>query len=395
MKFLRFFVLLGLLTPWIAVAQIRLPVAQPTIPSYLITNDDAPNEVPTSGSFFTFAANGLPQNPTRVSLGANGSGGGYFNANRASIYENGSDVCAYLSLGGSGVIGGVDLQTLDDVGNFSGGVGDSGVDNGIGLVNNGTYLYANFTTSNTIATFAIEPGCSASFLGDISPLGLQAGNVKGMALHGNMLVVTYGDGSIESFNTSGGIPVSNGDLQNATGYRTSRFPTGVDITEDGNYAIFGDQSTYATVEVSNISSGKLTTTVLYNLGQAGNQAGNSTNVLLSPDETLLYVGNTASGQVSAAFFDASTGKISTGCSSAPLNGFDVGWIFLGGLVNELNTGTGSVLYVAEFGSSSGIGAINVTSTGTTCTLTEISGSPVLDPNSVTLLSLAVYPPRQF
>src|SRR5207302_9963263 len=144
----------------------------------------------------------------------------------------------------------VDIQALQDIGNFAAASTDSGIDNGIGLANNGTYLYAAFSTSNTLGTFAILPGCSLTFLGDISPVGKQLGNVKGMAVHGNLLIVTYGDGSIESFNVSAGIPVSNGDLQNAVGYNTDRYPTGVDITQDGHYAIFGDQSTTTTVEIS-------------------------------------------------------------------------------------------------------------------------------------------------
>jgi DNA-binding beta-propeller fold protein YncE len=210
-------------------------------------------------------------------------------------------------------------------------------------------------------------------------------------VHGNMMVVTYGDGSIESFNISGGTPVSNGDLQNATGYSTSRFPTGVDITQDGNYAIFGDQSTTTTVEVSDISSGKLTQTVLYNVGENGNSA----NVYLSPDETLIYISNTGNGKVTAAFFNATTGVVTPGCSSGKLRGFDTNWIFLDSPVPELNTGTGSVLYVVENGVDSGIAVLDVTSTGTTCTLTETAASPVNDPFSSNLLSIAVYPPRQF
>ncbi len=207
----------------------------------------------------------------------------------------------------------------------------------------------------------------------------HSGNIKGMAVHGNLLVVTYGDGSIESFNVSAGIPVSNGDLQNATGYNTDRYPNGVDITQDGHYAIFGDQSTTSTVEVSDISSGKLTKTVLYNVGNAGN----SNNVLLSPNETLIYISNTG------------TGKVTPGCTSGTLKGFDTNWIFLSSPVTELNTGTGSVLYVAEFGVFSGMALLDVTFSAGKCTLTERKTSPVIDPNSTSLLSIGVYPPRQF
>jgi hypothetical protein len=359
--------------------------------SYLVTNDDLPSDIPTGATFFTITSNGGLTNPTRLNLGGDGIAGGYFNAARVSFLDTSKEACAFLSVSGSAEIAGVDIASLEDIGTFSGSSTDSAHDNGIGLANNGTYLYANFTTSNTIATFAILSGCRLHFLGDISPLGLQSGNVKGMALHENMLVLAYGDGSIESYDASAGIPVSNGDLQNATGYAKDLFPVGVDITQDGHYAIFGDQSTYTNVEVSDISSGKLTQTKLYNLGNAGNSA----SVYLSPDETLLYIANTGNGRVTAAFFNATTGVLTPGCTSAPLKGFDNYWIFLDSPVTQLNTGTGSVLYLGEFGSPSGIAVVDVTSSGGKCTLTEEANSPVNDPNSTSLLSIGVYPPRQF
>jgi hypothetical protein len=391
MKFLRFALTLTLCAGWPGIAVAGGPALKPATPSYLITNDDLPAKLPTSSTFFTLAANGIPRNPLRISLGGGGAGGGYFTASRVSVLDSSTAACAYLSLGSSGVVSAIEIPSQQDIGDFAAAPTDSGIDNGVGMVNNGTYLYASFSTSNTVATFAVMPGCALNFLGDISPVGKHAGNVKGMAVHGNLLVLAYGEGSIESFNVSAGIPVSNGDLQNATGFGTDRFPTGVDITQDGHYAIFGDQSTTTTVEVSDISSGKLTRTRLYNLGPASN----SNNVLLSPDETLLYIANTGTGQVTAAFFDAADGKVSPGCTSPSLKGFDNQWVFLSSPVSELNTGTGSVLYLAEFGTSSGIAVIDVTSTSGKCTLTESKASPVADPDSTTLLSIGVYPPRQF
>jgi len=389
---LREFFLVGLLGA--GVAQVALaggPAIKPALPSYLITNDDLPPKIATSGTFFTIASGGLLQNPNRVSLGGVGAGGGYFAFNRVSVLSNSTSACAFLSIGGSGEIGAVDIAAQQDIGNFSAASTDSGIDNGMGLVNNGTYLYAAFSTSNTIATFAILPGCGLQYMADISPIGKHKGNVKGMAVHGNLMVVTYGEGSIESFNISAGTPVSNGDLQNATGFNTDRYPNGVDITPDGHYAIFGDMSTSTTLEVSDISSGKLTKTVVYNVGTASN----STNAQLSPDGTLIYIPNTGNGKVTAAFFDQTTGKVTPGCVSSTLKGFDSNWTFLSSPVTELNTGTGSLLYVAEFGSISGIAMINVTSSGGKCTLTEAATSPVQAPNTTVLLSIGVYPPRGF
>ena len=102
---------------------------------------------------------------------------------------------------------------------------DNGTSNGIGIVVNQNYLYAGYTLSNTIATFSVGAGCQLSFLGDITVTPLNGGWIAGMALNGNMLVVTYIDGSIQSFNTANGIPISNNDEQNATGFASASFPT--------------------------------------------------------------------------------------------------------------------------------------------------------------------------
>ena len=69
-----------------------------------------------------------------------------------------------------------------------------------------------------------------------------------MAIHGNIMIATYTDGSIESFNISSGTPVSNGDEQYSTATLNSQdatYPNSIDITSDGHYAIFGDTSTSA------------------------------------------------------------------------------------------------------------------------------------------------------
>ena len=261
---------------------------------------------------------------------------------------------------------------------------------------NKNYLYAGYTLSNTIATFAVGAGCQLSFLGDISVTPLNGGWVAGMALNGNILVVTYIDGSIQSFNTANGVPMSNNDEQNAAGFAAAFFPDAVDITQDGHFAIFADAAVPTTVEVSDLSSGKLAPTVQYTIGVATNAVGpgiNSATVRLSPDESLLYIGNSQSGGVTAAFFNKNTGKVTPGCASQQLSGFYNGWSYIGALATRDTTGTGNVLYAAEFGSS--IAILNVTSTGTTCTLTESAASPVADLLSGGLLSIQTFPPRPF
>lgn len=361
-------------------------------PHYVVTNDDVPPALASSVSFYTVGTDGRLTLKTKILLGRGGIAGGYFAANRVNVLQNGNAECVYASVAQGGEIDGIAVKTLTIGGHAMGSSMDTGASNGIGLAMNAKYLYASFTDSNTIGTFQVKPGCSLSFIGDITVGGLKGGVIDGMAVHGNMMVATYGDGSIESFDISAGVPVSNGDKQNSTGSRGGNtYPSGIDITQDGHYAIFGDTSPFTVVEVSDISSGKLAPTVVYHLGNTMN----SSNVMLSPDETLLYISNNQGGKVSAAFFDKSTGKLSQGCVSGSLKGFVSNWSYVGSLALEKTTGTGGVVYVAEFGAPSSIGEINVKSSGGKCTLTESSRSPIADPNSPGLLSIGAFPPRPF
>jgi len=373
------------------------PSKIPDSPIYVMTNDDG-----LLHSYVSFyLAGGSQGAPTltfqnSVNTGGIGIGGGFFGSPRVTLLPDPSAQCVYASDAGSGDIAAINIQMQQLVGNFSASANDSGTSNGIGLVMNKDYLYAGYTLSNTIATFAVGAGCQLSLLGDISVTPLNGGWVAGMALSGNILVVTYIDGSIQSFNTANGIPMSNNDEQNAAGFAAAFFPDGVDITQDGHFAIFGDAAVPTTVEVSDLSSGKLAPTVQYTIGVATNAVGpgaNSATIRLSPDESLLYIGNSQSGNVTAAFFNKSTGKVTSGCASQLLNSFYNPWSYVGALATRDATGSGNVLYAAEFGSS--IAIINVTSTGTTCKLTESSASPVGDNLSPGLLSIQVFPPRSF
>src|SRR5580658_6734997 len=364
-------------------------------PQYVVTNDDVPPSLGTSVTFYTIATNGQLALKTKVLTGQGGIGGGYFAANRVNVLDSGNAECVYASVAEDGDIVGISVKSLTIAGHATGSKKDTGASNGIGLAMNSKYLYASFTDFSTIGTFEVLPGCKLKFVSDITVAGLQGGVVDGMVIQGNIMVVTYGDGSIESFNISSGAPVSNGDEQKSTGSRNGNtYPSGVDITQDGHYAIFGDTSPFTIVEVSDISSGKLAPTAVYHLGNELN----SSNILLSPDETLLYISNNQSGTITAAFFNKTTGKLTKGCATRSLKDFATDWVYLGALGLEKTTGTGGVVYVAEFAApleSSSIGIVNVKSTGGTCTLKEASVSPASDPNSQGLLSIGVFPPRPF
>lgn len=363
-------------------------------PHYVITNDDVAPFFVSGVSFYAVGAGGSLTFLQQVSTGGSGIGGGYFPANRVVVLDDSGAQCVYASQATTGNIVGVSINSLQVAGSAFGSPADAGTSNGIGLAVNSQYLYASFTDSGTIGTFQVQPGCTLTFVNDISSTGTRGGIISGMAIHGNIMVTTYTDGSIESFDISAGTPVSHGDKQASTAFLSSQgatYPSGIDITQDGHYALFGDTATATVIEVSDISAAKLAKTVPYTLSSVPN----SSNIMLSPDETLLYISNTQGDTVSAAFFDSSTGKVSPGCTSAGIRNYVSSFSYLASLGLESTTGTGSVLYVAEFGSSSGLAVLNVSSSGGKCTLAEVSQSPVADTFSTSLLSIATFPPRSF
>ncbi|HEY3971393.1 MAG TPA: hypothetical protein VGM18_00225 [Candidatus Sulfotelmatobacter sp.] len=361
---------------------------------YVVANDDAAFPFPTGVSFYTVGTNGALVFQQQVQTGLFGIGGGYFGMNRLAELNTSDQQCVYASEAGNDDIVGINVSTLTVGGNASGSPTDGGTSNGIGLAMNTNYLYASFSDSNTIGTFAVQSGCGLAFIGDTSVKGLHAGIINGMAAHGTMLVASYTDGSIESFDISGGTPVPNGDEQSATSFVTAQgatYPNAIDITSNGHFAIFGDTSTASSVEVSDISSGKLAKTTVYR----STTSINSSNLLLSPDETMVYVINTQGATVSALFFDKSTGKLTTGCTSPPLGGLSSNWSYLAGtaLISEIGNGGG--VYVAEFSTIPGIATVTLSVSNRKCSLVEAPGSPVSDPNSTGLLSIGAFPPRSF
>ena len=413
--YLRLFSTVALIATVTAVCMAGNPplknsAASPAPASYVVTNDDA-NALLGQNSISFFQAGGSPLAPsltyqTTLFIGGTGIGGGFFGSSRLTSLPDSGAQCLYVSDSGSAAVVAVNLQTQQVAGTFYGSENDTGTSNGIGLAMNGSYLYASFTDSNTIGTFAVLPGCQLNYVNSVTVGGLNGGTIYAMAVNGKILVVTYADGSIESFNISVGTPAPNGDQQYSTGYVNdyNNLPDGVDITQDGHYAIFGDAAIRTVVEVSDISSGKLKPTSVYQLGVGPVAVGpiavvpgvNSSNVRLSPDESLLFISNNQSGNVTAGFFNPTTGAVSPGCTSPTLSGFYNPWAYLGSMVTENTSGNGGVLYVAEFGVPSSIGILTVATSGGTCKLTESTNSPSVDPiDSGGVLSIWAYPPRPF
>lgn len=380
-KLLSLLVLVSAVVPFLAAGSF----AQVT--RYVVTNDDNPAFGGNTATFYTIESGSiLLTQKAVVATGGTGLGSGYYASVRAAVLRSKIQSCVYIADSGSvpGDIASIDESTLSLVGRFQGSSSDTGTIT-MGISDLG-FLYAGFTGSGKIGTFKEGSSCTLKFLGDTTAVGLNGGGIDGVKVHGDVLVGAYADGSIESFNISRGVPVSNGDEQFSTGNgQFGALPAGVDISSDGHWAIFGDATSGNTVvEVSDLSSGKLAQTVAYQIGTGLN----SNNVALSPDETLLYISNQFSSQITSALFDASTGVLSPGCMSGVLRNSPTPRT----VATRLTTGNGSSVYVAE---GTGIGVVNVISTSTSCTLHEAPNSPISDPQSTTMFSLGVYPPRAF
>jgi hypothetical protein len=356
---------------------------------YLITNDDW---FAGGISFYTIGSSGELTFASQVPGPGLGIGGGYFGTSRLTVIHTRDAHCIFASDALTGEVFGMVAGSGLVAGSATGSSADTGSSNGIGVAGNARYLYASFSDTSSVGTFKIEAGCQLTFIGDVAAGGLNGGIVDGMAVRGNLLIATYTDGSIESFRLASGIPRSNGDKQFSTASADGEtYPNGIEITQDGHFAIFGDTSTSSVVEVSDISSGRLTPTTVYQT----HSAISSSNVMLSPDETILFISNTQGDTVSAAFFDHTTGRVTSGCKSRRIRGYVDSWSYLGGMAPQHGTGNGGGVYVAEFGGPSGIGVLNLAVDGSTCTLQEARESPVPDLYSWGLLSLGRVVVRDF
>ncbi len=350
---------------------------------YLVTNDDH-SHVGTaynSATFYTMSPTGNLTETANVVTGGIGWDSVGYAITRILISKDFVGNCAYLAeYGNSGgvsryAVTTISVDTLTVVGHFKGSATDTVPDSfsNMGLAMYGSYLYANFTGPQTIGTYQRLAGCKLKFLGDVSAQGLSGGPVQEMVARKNILVVSFGDGSIESFNTSSGMPVTNGDPQYSSDYlQNGGTPEGVDATSDGHYVIFGDGGGPPTARAEVVTA---------------------INVRLSPDETLLYLSEFSTGQVSANFFDKTTGVLAAGCESPVLNGYRSQWVGTYTLQTKNTSGTGGVVYVAE--PDTDIGVVGLTASGGTCSIHEARFSPVYDHHTISMESIGVFPPRPF
>ena len=375
-------------------------------PEYVVTNDDVPTVGGNSATIYQIGARGALTQIKVIRTKGTGIGGGDYSTARVNILRSPTQDCAYVGDAAGpkgkapGDVAAINMKTLKLAGAFPGSAHDTGNSIGVGLAETpkGTYLFATYTASATIATYKQLAGCKLKFVGNAaSAVGLNGGAVDGMRVtpNGKYLVVAYGDKSIGSWRIG-----ASGRLKLIGNIPTADHKTavGVDISGNGNYAIFGvANGMSATAEVSPIAAdGGLGATTGYpGIGKGAD----GENVWLSPDQNWIYITNNTSGQFGAAPFNQATGVIdpSKSCTSKVLKGFGSKWSWLSGLATRSTVGTGGFLYGAEWngGGPSGIAIVAVTVNGGACTLKETSASPVSDPASPGLMSIGVDPPRNF
>lgn len=276
------------------------------------------------------------------------------------------------------------------------------------------YFFIAWTGENKIAFYKAGPGCQIFWSSDTPAVGLGGLPVMSMAVSKagpHVLVVAYGDGSIQSFKIGGGTltPLS---IFNSTGAGTQGgLPESVDITKNGKWAVFGDRQAGQTeVEVAKIisPSGNLAPTVDYGgpLVASGVNLGpglNSRDIFLSPGAAAgnfyIFISNNASGQVTTARISQVTGAVSTtvACSAGYTNPTTLNlfsWTAPAGVHTISTTGPGGALVVAEYGSPSSVALLQIKASNG-CTK-ELPGSPYADPFSNNgLSSIDVFPSRPY
>src|SRR5262249_22918021 len=152
----------------------------------IVTNDDLPMFLPNTITVYNVAPDGSITSQGKLNTLGYGNAGGYFSTSRIKVIRDGASDCAFVSNAWSGDVSGISLSDRKVLGTFRGADTDLGPDNGISLVLNDdhSYLYAGYTTSNTIGTFSVEPGCALTYVGSIVATGKNGGWPSAMAVGG-------------------------------------------------------------------------------------------------------------------------------------------------------------------------------------------------------------------
>jgi hypothetical protein len=305
------------------------------------------------------------------------------------------------------------------VNRFANPAGNVGTAWGIPLATGKGTLYAGYTSTNTIVGWAINGStCALTASTSLPVTPLNGGFIDGMAeSHNNItLVVSYSDGSVESFRTSAthvtAAPCAT--AINTTGHidGNSAYASGVDITQDSKFAILGDGTSGNVAEVEVIELPITCSTVSIDYGgvivASGISLGpniDSDNVWLSPDEHYIYVTNNGPNQpqgiTTVTFTEPAITGIATGCTAGFTNPTSLrspngGFFEPNGIQTRATTGNGTRLYVGEYANPApaAVALLDIDSSG--CTQ-EAAASPFTLPVAIGGVGqqVSAYPQRPF
>jgi hypothetical protein len=258
----------------------------PCIPQNLIavTDDDNPNAGLNTGTIFQICPPGVIAAATLPTTGT-GLGGGYFAAPRVSIAAN--DACIFIADPGSNDIAAFRRSTasltvfVPAVPFLASSPLLNGTYAGIGLAVSPKFLYAAYSGSDNIASWAITPNlpgkCSLTLVpGSITanPDAVAALAVSG---NGNTLVVSEPNNEfLDSYQLAGGIPTLRSHISTSS----CGFPAGVDIADNG-LVVTGEATlsqTYCTAALSGSTLGAVNGN---SLSGAGTAIGNLENPIFN------------------------------------------------------------------------------------------------------------------
>jgi hypothetical protein len=379
---------------WMTTGGTALRAQDAATAHYAITDNNV-YRAPNSATVFHLSGSSLVSSPALHTTGW-GNASGYFGTSLQTLAKVGTAVCVFVADPGSDDIGAFNATKFSSpthVGNYLDPSG-SGAYAGIALAARGSTLFAGYSASVNIGVWTINSDCSLTLAGSASNTPIPA-PADGLAVSpdGKTLVATYGQTSpgVGSFAISGATLTAKGP------YNTTGYTGGLDITKDSKYVVIGDfNSSFTQVEIFPISAdSSLGSSDFYYIPGGG---ADSSNLWLSPDETVLYVSNNVSLQITTLTFRESAAaghRLAFACLSSVLKNPVGGTNYnTGGLATEAATGKGGYLYVAEWGNPSAVGLMQIPSNG--C-VTEVSGSPFVNSLGANGFPLTViaYPARPF
>jgi len=320
-----------------------------------------------------------------LATGGWGIGGGFIGTNAQAVAHIGTSVCIFISDPGSDDIAA--FNSKKHLGNYADPTG-SGAWTGTAIAVYGTSLYAGYSASVNIGVWTINSDCSLTLSSPAANTPTpDPVNDLAVSPDGRTLIATYGFQNVDSFAISGTTLSEKGPFK-AVGYTA-----GIDITSDSKFVLVGDFSNSRTqVEILPLNSdGTLGASDSYLIAQGG---ADSNNIWISPDETLLYVSNNVSFQVTTVLFNENASlqhRLIFDCITT-LKSAGRTIYATGGLATEATSGNGNFLYVTEAGNPSGIALLEIPPGG--CPM-EVSGSPFDNATQWWPITVTADPPRPF